>query len=82
MMPNVREYILDALQKEYSFKTGESADNINYVEEGYMDSLGIIQFIADIEETFGIEFTDDEMVSSEFKVVGSLIQMIERKLGN
>ena len=30
----------------------------------------------------GIEFTDDEMVSSEFKVVGSLIQMIERKLGN
>ena len=80
-MSNVREYVLDALQREYSFKDGVDIDKINYVEEGYMDSLGLLRFIGELEDEFSIEFTDDELFSSSFRVVGELITMIEEKVG-
>ncbi len=80
-MSKVREYVLDALQREYSFKEGVDIDKINYVEEGYMDSLGLFRFIGELEDEFSIEFTDDELFSSSFKIVGELITMIEEKVG-
>ena len=78
-MPNVRKYILEALQREYSFKNGIDVNKINYVEDGYMDSLGMIQFITELEDTFQIEFTEEEMESTAFQCVGSLIGLIEKK---
>ncbi len=80
-MSKVREYVLDALQREYSFKEGVDIDKINYVEEGYMDSLGLLRFIGELEDEFSIEFTDDELFSSSFRVVGELISLIEEKVG-
>ncbi len=80
-MSKVREYVLDALQREYSFKEGADIDKINYVEEGYMDSLGLLRFIGELEDEFSIEFTDEELFSSSFRIVGELITMIEDKVG-
>lgn len=79
-MSKIRDYIVERLQREYSFKEGVDIDNINYVEEGYMDSLGLIQFIGEIEDEFGIEFTDEEMESHSFRIVGKLIALVETKM--
>ena len=46
-----------------------------------MDSLGLLRFIGELEDEFSIEFTDDELFSSSFRVVGELISMIEEKVG-
>ena len=54
---------------------------LNYVESGYVDSMGLIQFIATIEDEFSIEFEDEELENPEIKVVGKLIELIERKMG-
>jgi acyl carrier protein len=53
---------------------------LNYVESGYVDSLGFIQFIATIEDEFAIEFTSEEMANPELNVVGTLIELIESKI--
>ena len=79
-MSRVREFILDRLQREYSFKDGTDIDAINFVDEGYMDSLGLLQFIGEMEDEFGIEFTDEELESGSFRIVGELIAMVEKKL--
>ena len=79
-MSRAREFILDRLQREYSFKDGTDADEINFVDEGYMDSLGLLQFIGEMEDEFGIEFTDEELESGSFRIVGELIAMVEKKL--
>lgn len=80
-MAEVREFILDRLQKEYSFKEGTDIEKINYVEKGYMDSLGLIQFIGELEDEFDIEFSDEEMMDDSFRVVGSLIDLVTKKVG-
>ena len=79
-MSRAREFILDRLQREYSFKDGTDIDQINFVDEGYMDSLGLLQFIGEMEDEFGIEFTDEELESGSFRIVGELIAMVEKKL--
>jgi len=79
-MSRAREFILDRLQREYSFKDGTKIDEINFVDEGYMDSLGLLQFIGEMEDEFGIEFTDEELESGSFRIVGELIAMVEKKL--
>lgn len=79
-MSRAREFILDRLQREYSFRDGTDIDQINFVDEGYMDSLGLLQFIGEMEDEFGIEFTDEELESGSFRIVGELIAMVEKKL--
>lgn len=77
---NVSEYILGALQKKYTIDKSIDLETLNYVENGYVDSLGIIQFVCEIEDEFGIAFSDEEIASSSFQIVGDLIRLIERKL--
>ena len=79
-MTDVREFVLEALQREYTFEEGVNVDEINFVDDGYMDSLGLVQFVAEIEDEFEIEFTEEEMETDEFRTVGTLIKMIENKI--
>lgn len=77
---NIRNYVLSALQEKHSINDLIDLDNLNYVEEGYIDSFGIVQFVCNLEEQFNITFSDDEMMSDEFQVVGKLIHLIETKI--
>lgn len=79
---NVSDFILGLLQKKYTIDKNIDIKTLNYVESGYVDSLSIIQFIVEIENEFGIEFSDDELADPSFKVVGELINLIERKMMN
>lgn len=43
-----------------------------------LDSLDLVELIMDIEENFGIEFNNEEMM--EFKTVADVLNSIEKKL--
>lgn len=76
----VKEYILELLQKNYDIQGDIDIDNLNFVEEGFISSLGIIQFIIDIEEKYNIRFTEEELASEQIRIVGSLVKLIEYKM--
>lgn len=77
---NVAEYIIEALQKKHAIDKSVDLETLNYVEEGYVDSLGIIQFVSEIEDEFGIAFSDEELASPSFQIVGELIKLVESKI--
>jgi len=77
---NIRDYVLSALQEKHSINNLVDLDKLNYIDEGYIDSFGIVQFVCNLEEQFNITFSDDEMMSDEFQVVGKLINLIESKI--
>ena len=79
-MENVKDFIINYIQREYTLNDYIDIMNLNYVEEGYIDSIGFIQFIAVIEDEFGIEFTDDDLACEDIKVVGKLIDLIKSKM--
>lgn len=79
-MEKVKEFIVDYIQREYTISEDIDIMELNYVEAGYIYSLGMIQFIAVIEDEFGISFSDDELADPDIKVVGKLINMVVKKL--
>ena len=78
-MERIKDFILDYLQREYSLPEDIDVMDFNYVDTGYVDSLGLIQFIATIEDEFDISFSDDDLINPDIKVIGKLIQMISDK---
>ena len=49
-----------------------------YLDSGVIDSLGIIEMITTFEEKFQIQFSSDDMQSTDFRTIGGLINLIER----
>ena len=45
-----------------------------------LDSIAVVALIARIEERFGFTLDDDEIESSTFATVGSLVELVESKL--
>lgn len=79
-MTDIKEFVTEYIQREYTVAEDVDIMTLNYIEAGYIDSMGLLQFIATIEDEFNISFTDEEMSSPDIKVVGSLITMIEKKV--
>ncbi len=56
-------------------------DEASFLEEGIVDSTGVLELILFAEETFGIQVEDDEVVPENFDSVRSLADYIRRKMG-
>ena len=80
LIMDIRKYVLAALQERHMIQQSVDLEELNYVEEGYVDSFGLVQFVFDLEEQFDITFSDEEMMSEEFRIVGKLINLIESKV--
>jgi acyl carrier protein len=50
-----------------------------YLDSGDIDSFEIVHFIIDIEENFNISIDADDTESDEFRYIGGLIGIIEKK---
>jgi D-alanine--poly(phosphoribitol) ligase subunit 2 len=65
-----------------SLATGVNMKNSlkeNYLENGWIDSLKFIELITQIEEKFGIRFSNDEFLDRKFSTIEGLTKIIERK---
>lgn len=80
-MTDVKEFVTEYIQREYTVPEDIDIMTLNYIEAGYIDSMGLLQFIATLEDEFGIAFTDEDMQSQDIRVVGKLIEMITKKVG-
>lgn len=79
-MESVKAFILDYIEREYTIPDDIDILKLNYVESGYIDSIGMIQFIAVLEDEFNIIFSDDDLSNQDIKVVGKLIEIIVSKM--
>lgn len=80
MNNEVKDFVLDYLQREYTIESDDIM-SLDYVETGYVDSIGLVSFIATIEDEYGIEFSNEELQDPGFKVVGQLIDIVLNKIG-
>lgn len=79
MRDDILTFVMDYLQRESDLPEDMDIVTFNFVETGYIDSIGLVQFVTEIEDEYGIEFSDEELQSNDFKVIGSLVALIESK---
>jgi acyl carrier protein len=68
------------------FLPGEPAaalkDNASFLERGIIDSTGVLELVAFIENTFALKLEDDELIPDNLDSVDHLVEFIARKTGH
>ncbi len=49
------------------------------LEEGIIDSMGVMELILFIESKWGVEFTDDDLTVDNFRTMEAIIALISKK---
>ena len=52
----------------------------SFLEEGIIDSTGILELIMFLEETYGLKIEDDELIPDNLDTLQNVTKFIERKL--
>lgn len=75
----IRDYIAkNLLFSESGFSYDDDA---SFLDEGIIDSLGIIELVTFVEKQFGISVADQDLVPDNFDSVRKLDAFVRRKQG-
>lgn len=58
---------------------GSLKDDASLLEEGIMDSTGVLDLVMFIEETFGIVVADEELTPENLDSVDRLVAFVQKK---
>ena len=80
----IKQFIIEQLEVYGPIETNSSEiidlDSFNFIESGHIDSLGIMKFMIELEAEFDIKFTDEELLSEDFKTIDGLSNLINQNL--
>lgn len=81
-MQNVEEVIRSYIAENILFSNNgyPYSDDASFLEEGIIDSMGIMELVMFVEETFGISVEDEDLVPDNFDSVKKLATYIPRTL--
>lgn len=72
----VRQFIVENF---YVADPSELADDASLIQGGWVDSTGMLELIAFLEEEFGIQIADTEMVPENLDGIGRIAAFVDRK---
>jgi acyl carrier protein len=74
---NIRQYIAkNMLFSDEGFPHGDDA---SFLEEGIIDSVGFMELVAYVQQTFGIEVGPEDLVPDNFDSVNKLARYVASK---
>jgi len=80
---NVQNQIRDYIKENILFGDGEKLDeNVSFQESGILDSTGFLELITFVEQEFGVDIADDELVPENFDTLKKMSTFVEQKLAS
>lgn len=77
----IQDAIHEYLLTEFGADRDGFAPDENLLAQGVIDSMGIVKLTAFLEDRFGIETDDDDLVPENFESLAALCAFVERKRG-
>lgn len=65
--------ILTNIRPEFDF-----TDDVNFIEEGMLDSFDIVTLVSDLDSTFGISIDGMDIIPDNFSSIDSIINLLEK----
>ncbi len=79
----VEEKILDFFrQKGIRIEEYSNVEKIRYLDQGWLDSFDLIDFITYLESEFEIEIPPEELQKDEFRTIGGVVDTVLRLKNN
>ena len=73
----IREFVVE------NFLFGEAnglKDDTSFLEEGIIDSTGILELVTFLEDEFSITVEDEELIPENLDSIGNVSNFLERKI--
>lgn len=74
---DIEKYLLTELVMDTN-KTSLEPDE-DLLNQGIIDSMGILQLVAFIEEKFGVSVADEDIVPENFRSLNCLVEFVGKK---
>ena len=75
----VREFVI----KNFIFEDdGSLTPETSFLDNGIIDSTGVLELIAFVEETYGIKVEDHEIIPENFDSIRNIASFVERRLSS
>jgi len=66
--------ILTQIRPEFDFR-----QDVNFIEEGLLDSFDIVNLVTTLDETFGISIDGVDIVPENFSSIDSILELLSKK---
>ena len=76
----IRHFIIENFL--YGQDDNDVKDDVSFLEEGLIDSTGVLELVSFIEEKYGISVDDEELVPDNFDSIDKLSVFITSKMNN
>ena len=81
-MSSIEETVRTFVVEHFLFGEGDTLKgDASFLEEGIIDSTGILELVMFLEETYGIKIEDNELVPENFDTLEKVTKYLEKKAG-
>ena len=77
MQQQIRQFILTSFL--FTDDQSQLKDSDSLLEQGIMDSTGVLELVAFLESEFGVKVADDELVPENLDSVQQIVAFVTRK---
>jgi acyl carrier protein len=79
----IKQEIRAFIQNTFLFGACEQdfGDDDSFMENGIIDSTGVLELVSFVEERFGLEVHDDELIPDNLDSANKLTEYVSRKIG-
>ncbi len=77
ILAHLEKFLLEEVAVDTSRKSLAPDDDL--LEQGVVDSMGILKLVAYIEETYGVQIDDEDVIPENFQTLACMVTFIERK---
>jgi len=80
-MSETRDKIREFIVENFLFGSDDGLqDDTSFLDEGIIDSTGILELVDFLEEEFGIAVEDEELVPENLDSIKNVTEYLERKI--
>ena len=74
----LRQFVTDNFL--FGQKDGQLSDDDSFLEKGLIDSTGVLELVAFLEQRYGIKIKDEELIPDNLDSVNRVARLVETKL--
>lgn len=77
----IKEWLINWFQQHSTLDAEglKAVSSANYMEQGIIDSFSFVMLLSDIDDEYGISFSNDDFLNPEFMKIDGLAKIIEER---
>jgi acyl carrier protein len=82
-MSDIKKRITAFISETFLFgDSDELGDDTSFLDEGIVDSTGVLELVDFIEASFGVTIADDELLPENLDSINKINEFVRRKRGS